>query len=332
MRSDEIVDHRGRPLAAALVTGAAGFIGSHLCERLLAAGVRVTGIDAFTDYYAADIKERNAAALRAHPDFTLVEKDIVDVDVAAHLDGVGAVFHLAAQPGVRASWGDGFRTYVADNILASQHLLEAMSGSGIRLVYSSSSSVYGDAETRPTPETAAPLPVSPYGATKLTAENLCRMYTRDGRVDTVSLRYFTVFGPRQRPDMAFTRFIDAIHAGRPITVYGDGGQSRDFTFVADAVDANLQSLAGGRPGGVYNVGGGEHATLAQVIDLLGELTGREVAIDRRPAAPGDARHTSADVTRAREDFGFAPKVGLREGLRRQIAYAAAGAAATTAAG
>jgi nucleoside-diphosphate-sugar epimerase len=304
----------------ALVTGAAGFVGSHLTERLLGMGVGVVGVDAFTDFYDASAKRHNIAVAGASERFTLVEADLASADIEPLLASVDTVFHLAAQPGVRGSWGTGFQTYVQDNIVATQRLLEAMAGRGIPLIYSSSSSVYGDALQRPTPEDALPLPVSPYGATKLAGENLCRIYAREGRVPTVSLRYFTVYGPRQRPDMAFSRFISAVADGRPVTLYGDGSQSRDFTFVADAVEANLLAAANGRPGGVYNVGGGEEASIMETLDMIRDLVGRQPIIDRRASAPGDARHTSADVTRAADELGFRPRSGLREGLSLQVEH------------
>ncbi|MEQ8834909.1 MAG: NAD-dependent epimerase/dehydratase family protein [Miltoncostaeaceae bacterium] len=321
MSPDTLTDTQGRPILRALVTGAAGFIGSHLTEALLDLGVEVTGLDCFTRYYDEERKRANLMAARDHRRFTLVEEDLGLTDLDALLDGADAVFHLAAQPGVRASWGEGFQDYVTNNIVATQRLLEAMSGTGVPLVYSSSSSVYGDAPVMPTPEGAATGPVSPYGATKLTGENLCRMYSRDGRVHTVSLRYFTVYGPRQRPDMAFTRFIEAAGQGRPITLYGDGEQSRDFTFVSDAVDANLRALRHGGSGAVYNIGGGEHASVNGILAILGDLLGGHIAVDRHPTAAGDARHTSADVSLARREIGFDPTVGLREGLARQVASA-----------
>lgn len=318
MSPSTLTDATGRTVATALVTGAAGFIGSHLSERLLAMGVRVLGLDSFTAYYDRRRKEANVAGPCAHPAFTLMEGDLMGADLAELLAGVDAVFHLAAQPGVRSSWGEGFQHYVDNNILATQRLLEALAGTGVPVVYSSSSSVYGDAPVMPTPEDGPTTPVSPYGATKLTAENLCRMYSRDGRVHTVSLRYFTVYGPRQRPDMAFTRFIEAIGRGEPITLYGDGLQSRDFTFVADAVEANIRALGAGPSGAVYNIGGGENATVNDILALLGELIGAPVRAQRHPAAAGDARHTAADVSRARAEIGFDPRTGLRDGLARQV--------------
>src|SRR5262245_64919423 len=226
----------GRPHA--LVTGVAGFIGSHLAERLLRDGVRVTGVDCFTDYYDPAIKRRNLERARSHPEFALVELDLGEADLAA-LPDVQVVYHQAAQPGVRASWGADFAIYTHHNVLATQRLLERYRGSSLeRFVYASSSSVYGDAERYPTDEGLLPRPLSPYGVTKLAGEHLALLYARNFGMPVVALRYFTVYGPRQRPDMAFHRFCRALLTGQAITVYGDGRQSRDFTFVADAVEAN----------------------------------------------------------------------------------------------
>lgn len=310
------------PLRDVLLTGAAGFIGSHLAEALTADGIRVRGIDVFTDYYPRERKEANLAALADEPRFTLVEADVALTDLAPLLDGVDAVYHLAAQPGVRASWGHTFDRYVHDNITATQRLLEAVSARPVPFVHASSSSVYGDAERLPTVEDeTVPLPVSPYGVTKLAAEGLGRLYARERGVPTVALRYFTVYGPRQRPDMAFTRFCRAALAGDPITVYGDGEQSRDFTFVGDAVSATHRAAIAGRPGAVYNVGGGERASVNQVITLLEELLERPVAVDRAERQAGDARHTGADTARARHDLGWEPTTSLRAGLARQLEWA-----------
>ncbi|MGH9388132.1 MAG: NAD-dependent epimerase/dehydratase family protein, partial [Vicinamibacteria bacterium] len=232
-----------------LVTGAAGFIGSHLCDRLIAEGHEVVGIDSFTDYYERASKERNLSGLRRVAKFTLVEKDILDADLGKILRGVDLVFHKAAQPGVRASWGEQFQAYVRDNIEATQRLLEACRGMELRrLVCASSSSIYGDSEDLPLSEKSAPRPISPYGATKLASEALAWLYYRNSRVPVVSLRYFTVYGPRQRPDMAFSRFIRAHLSREAVTVHGDGTQSRDFTFIDDAIDANLLAAEKGKEG------------------------------------------------------------------------------------
>ncbi|NLB94455.1 MAG: NAD-dependent epimerase/dehydratase family protein [Armatimonadetes bacterium] len=304
-----------------VVTGAAGFIGSHLSEALLAGGHTVIGIDVFTDYYPRAQKERNLAGLRGRPGFTFVEGDLREVDLPRLLEGAEWVFHQAAQAGVRASWGDYFSTYTAHNVLATQMLLEAVRKMPVRkLVYASSSSIYGDAERAPTPEETIPQPVSPYGVTKLAAEHLCFAYARNFNVPAVALRYFTVYGERQRPDMAFHRFLRMALSGEPVPVYGDGLQSREFTYVSDVVKANLLAAEHGRPGTPYNIGGGSQVTVAEVLDLMGELLGRPVARQMLPAQPGDVRRTQADITRARTELGYEPTVGLREGLRRELEW------------
>ncbi|HVG86613.1 MAG TPA: NAD-dependent epimerase/dehydratase family protein [Vicinamibacterales bacterium] len=299
----------------ALVTGGAGFIGSHLCERLLDDGASVTAIDCFTDYYPRAIKEANIAAMRSRPGYRFVEASIAEADLPALLEGTTHVFHLAAQAGVRKSWGREFRIYTALNVDATQILLEACVGRPIeRVVYASSSSVYGDEASLPMHEELPLHPVSPYGVTKLAAEQLCHLYFVNHGVPTVSLRYFTVYGPRQRPDMGFHRFFSALLDGRPLVQYGDGQQTRDFTFVADAAWATQAAGVRGVPGRVYNIGGGSRVSLRQVFDLLGRVTGREVRVDRQPVQKGDMRDTYADTTRAQADLGFAPSVTLEEGL------------------
>ena len=305
----------------ALVTGGAGFIGSHLSERLLAQGAQVTGLDCFTDYYARDIKERNLANLRGRDGYRFIESAIADANLSRILDDVTHVFHLAAQAGVRKSWGRDFQVYTALNIDATQVLLEACVNRPIeRVVYASSSSVYGDDVAMPMQEDAVPHPVSPYGVTKLAAEHLCQLYFVNHGVKTVSLRYFTVYGPRQRPDMGFNRFFSAVLDGRPITQYGDGLQTRDFTFVADAVSATAAAAVRGAPGGVYNIGGGSRVTLREVLDMIGRISGRPVTIDPQPAQKGDMRDTYADTSRARADLNFVPSVGLDDGLRQMFEW------------
>ena len=299
----------------ALVTGGAGFIGSHLTERLLDQGATVVGLDCFTDYYPRAIKERNLAVAREHPRYRFVEGDLGSTDLDAVLDGVTHVFHLAAQAGVRKSWGRDFAVYTTLNVDATQRLLEACIGRPLeRVVYASSSSVYGDDSELPMRETLVPQPVSPYGVTKLAAEHLCHLYFQNHGVPTVSLRYFTVYGPRQRPDMGFHRFLSAVLEGRPVTQYGDGLQTRDFTFVADAVAATASAAVRGAPGGVYNIGGGSRVSLRDVFEVISRVTGRPVEIDRQPPQKGDMRDTYADTTRARADLGFAPSVTLDQGL------------------
>ena len=305
----------------ALVTGAAGFIGSHLTAALLDRGARVTGLDCFTDYYPRAIKESNLAVNRDRAGFRFVETSLADADLPALLDGVTHVFHLAAQAGVRKSWGRDFRVYTVNNIDATQILLEACVGRPIeRLVYASSSSVYGDAVDIPMTERALPQPVSPYGVTKLAAEQLCHLYTVNHGVPTASMRYFTVYGPRQRPDMGFHRFIRAALTGQPITLYGDGEQTRDFTYVADAVAATIAAGDQGRPGAVYNIGGGSRVSINEVLRLVGEATGVDLDIRREPAQKGDMRDTFADTSRARADLGFAPTTPLADGIRAEAEW------------
>jgi nucleoside-diphosphate-sugar epimerase len=307
----------------ALVTGVAGFVGSHLATALLAQGREVVGIDAFTDYYAREIKEDNLAPLRAAPRFHFLEGALQTIDLTRALDGVSHVFHLAGQPGVRKSWGRDFASYTSDNVEATQRLLEAVKGRPIeRLVYASSSSVYGDEVAIPMREDARVVPVSPYGVTKLAAEHLCHLYAVNYAVPTVSLRYFTVYGPRQRPDMAFHRFITAAFTGRPVVLYGDGAQTRDFTFVADVVAATIAAGDRGLPGAVYNIGGGSRVSVNDVLRLVERVTGRALRVDREPSQKGDMRDTFADTSRARAEIGFAPTVPLAEGLAAEAAWLA----------
>jgi len=305
----------------ALVTGAAGFIGSHLSAALLDRGARVTGLDCFTDYYPRSLKEANLRVNRGRDGFTFVESAIADADLAALLDGVTHVFHLAAQAGVRKSWGRDFQVYTINNVDATQILLEACVGRPIeKLVYASSSSVYGDAVDIPMTERALPQPVSPYGVTKLAAEQLCHLYTVNHGVPTASMRYFTVYGPRQRPDMGFHRFIRAALTDQPITLYGDGEQTRDFTFVADAVAATMAAGDRGRPGAVYNIGGGSRVSINEVLEIIGRVTGKTLDIRREPAQKGDMRDTFADTSLARADLGFAPSISLADGLRAEVEW------------
>ena len=305
----------------AVVTGAAGFIGSHLAESLLADGHEVMGIDAFTDYYPRAVKEGNLEGCRSHRSFRLLEGRIQDIDVRPALEGASQVFHLAAQAGVRASWGREFAHYSDHNVLATQRLLEAaLEAGGPRVVYASSSSVYGDAAGLPLREDARCLPVSPYGVTKLAGEHLGRLYNHAFGLPVVSLRFFTVYGPRQRPDMAFHRFLEAARDGEPIHVFGDGRQTRDFTFVSDIVAATRAAADSGQPGGVYNVGGGERVALGDVIRRIEGITGRNLTLVREEVQKGDMRDTFADTTAARRDLGFRSTVSLDEGLEREWAW------------
>jgi UDP-glucuronate 4-epimerase len=303
---------------ADVVTGAAGFVGSHLVQRLLGEGGAVVGIDCFDDYYSRSTKERNLAAVRRSPNFRFVEQDLLEFDLSSVMEPGCRVFHLAAQPGVRGSWGTHFDRYLRNNVLVTQRLLETAARiRPRRYVYASSSSIYGEQPPGPTSEDATPNPVSPYGMTKLAGEQLARMYSRAHGLSVVSLRFFTVYGPGQRPDMAFHRFIQAIRAGDPVTLYGDGRQTRDFTFVDDIVDGILSAGATERVDGAFNLGGGTPAPLTEVLRILGEIAGHPIETRTGEAPPGDPRTTWADTRRARELLGFRPRVSLADGLRRQ---------------
>ena len=305
----------------ALVTGAAGFIGSHLTGALLDAGASVIGVDCFTDYYARSVKEANLATVGDRPGFTFVEAAVQNADLKSLLEGTTHVFHLAGQPGVRKSWGRDFDVYTRDNISATQRLLEALVGLPIeKYVYSSSSSVYGNHLPLPLQEDANAQPVSPYGVSKLAAEHLGNLYHENHGVPTVSLRYFTVYGPRQRPDMGFQRFLTAVRDGAPIALYGDGEQTRDFTYVSDVVQANLAAAARGVPGRVYNIAGGSRVTLNHVLELIGRVTGKAPTVQREPAQKGDMRHTYADTSLANRDLHFVPRVALDAGLEQQYRW------------
>jgi nucleoside-diphosphate-sugar epimerase len=305
----------------ALVTGTAGFIGSHLSRLLLDQGAEVTGIDAFTDYYARSLKEANLRPLLARPGFRFVEQRLQDVNLGALLDQTTHVFHLAAQAGVRRSWGRDFEHYTVNNVEATQVLLEACVGRPIeRLVYASTSSVYGDLAPIPMREETRLQPVSPYGVTKLAAEHLCHLYFVNHGVPAVALRYFTVYGPGQRPDMGFHRFLTAAHRGEPITVYGDGEQTRDFTFVGDAVAATALAGAKGVAGRVYNIGGGSRVSVNDVLRIVEQVVGRPLVLRREPSQKGDMRDTYADTSLARADLGFTPATSLADGIAAEYAW------------
>ena len=305
----------------AVVTGVAGFIGSHLASALLDRGATVIGIDCFTDYYPRSIKERNVAESRLRDGFRLAETRIQDADLEALLDEATHVFHLAAQAGVRKSWGKDFRSYTENNIDATQALLEACAGRPLeKFVYASSSSIYGDGAAIPMREDALPQPVSPYGVTKCSAEQLCYLYHVTHGVPTVSMRYFTVYGPRQRPDMAFHRFIKAALNDDAIPLYGDGEQTRDFTFVSDAVAGTIGAAERGVNGRAYNLGGGSRVSMNQVLQILEKVIGRPLNSRREPAQKGDMRDTYADTSLARRDFGFQPTVTLEEGIEAEYRW------------
>ena len=303
-----------------VITGAAGFIGSTLAQAALDQGDTVIGIDCLTDYYDPARKRANLEPLSARDGFEHVDADLQTADLHGLLDGAEVVYHLAGQPGVRLSWSDGFGQYVGRNIDATQRLLEAaMETKPARIVYASSSSVYGNAASYPTSETMVPAPHSPYGVTKLAGEHLCGLYAANWDVPTTALRYFTVYGPKQRPDMGFHRFISAALADEPLPIFGDGQQVRDFTYVDDVVAANL---AAGRtelpPGSVLNVAGGGSVTVNALLETLGTIMGRELAIDRLPEQPGDVRATGGTIDRARDLLGWEPKTDIETGLAAEF--------------
>lgn len=306
----------------ALVTGVAGFVGSHLAEALLARGDTVLGVDAFTPYYERATKEANLASLRRDPRFAFVRADLRDTDVSALVEGIDVVFHQAAQPGVRLSWSEGFADYVSHNVTATQRLLEAVQRtSGAKVVYASSSSVYGNQARYPTTEDDLPRPFSPYGVTKLAAEHLCGLYAENWGVPTVSLRYFTVYGPRQRPDMSIHRLCEAALTGTPFPRYGTGEQIREFTFVSDIVAGNLAAADHDVPPGTcINLAGGGEITLNGLLALVGDLAGREVPIEEHPAQPGDAFRNGGAIERAAKLLHWVPQTSLRAGVAAQIAW------------
>jgi nucleoside-diphosphate-sugar epimerase len=298
-----------------VVTGAAGFIGSHLADALATSGHDVLGVDSYTDYYERARKERNAAGL------DVLEADLAEAALAPVLAGADGVFHLAGQPGVRASWGDDFERYVRRNVVVTQRVFEAAAAAGVRVVFASSSSVYGDAEQYPTPETVAPQPISPYGITKLACEHLAVANAGAHGLEAVVLRYFTVYGPRQRPDMAFTAMLEALAAGERFRLFGDGGAARSFTYVGDAVAATVAAMERGRAGEIYNVGGGDEATMNEAIELAEQISGRTLDVERVAAAAGDVRRTKADVSKVATELNWAPATSLREGMGAQWEWA-----------
>lgn len=307
-------------MSRVLVTGAAGFIGSHLVNRLLAGGYEVVGVDAFTGYYSRRRKERNLASAASEAGFRLVEGDLLLLDLDALLGGADCVVHLAGEPGVRRSWGANFPRYVERNVLTTGRLLDAAGRVGVaKFVYASSSSVYGPDPGRPVGEDYLRRPASPYGLSKLAAEELVGLHARERGVSATILRYFTVYGPRQRPEMALSRFVFAALRGRPVDIYGDGQQRRDMTYVSDAVEATVAAL--GAPDGIYNVGGGTHATVDEMLGAVRRVTGAPVEARYGPEAEGDVRSTWADSSRARRVLGYEPRVGLDEGLAAQVEWA-----------
>jgi nucleoside-diphosphate-sugar epimerase len=309
-------------VAPVVVTGVAGFIGSSLADALVARGDDVIGVDCFTPYYDREQKQANLAALLAGPRFELVDADLRTAAIAPIIDGASTVFHQAAQPGVRLSWAGGFADYDGHNVLATQRLLEAARQvGGCRVVYASSSSVYGNAASYPTTEEDLPRPHSPYGVTKLAAEHLCNLYAANWGVPTISLRYFTVYGPRQRPDMAMHRLMETGLDGRAFGLFGDGSAVRDFTFVGDVVEANLAAAtADCPPGTVVNIAGGASIRMDELLALVGDVLGHEVIVEPQPAQPGDVQRTGGSIDRANALLRWKPVTDLRAGLVAQAAW------------
>jgi UDP-glucuronate 4-epimerase len=300
-----------------LVTGCAGFIGSHLVQALTACGCSVVGVDAFTDNYPRSVKERNLQHCRGHGDVRFTELDLAWEPLEPLLDGVGGIFHLAARPGVRTSWGPSFASYVRHNLLVTQRVFEAAVKHGVRVVFASSSSVYGDADSYPLQEDVRLLPVSPYGVSKLACEALASSYARARNLDAVGLRYFSVYGPRQRPDMAFASVLQCLGENRPFRLLGNGHQTRDFTYVGDVVEATLGAMERAPSGHVYNVGGGSEISLLDALTLCERVVGRRLDVRHAAAVVGDARRTIADIGRASAELGWRPTTSLEAGLLAQ---------------
>ena len=304
-----------------LVSGVAGFIGSHLAERLVRDGHEVISIDCFLDYYPREVKEENLAGLKKSPNFHFQEANLLELDLPALVQKTDFIFHLAAQAGVRASWGESFSIYTENNIRATQRLLESCKGQKVsKFILASSSSVYGDAEEMPTSENSAPKPVSPYGLSKLACEHLCYLYWKNHKIPYLALRYFTVYGPRQRPDMAFHKFLRSALHGKEIEIYGDGNQTRDFTYISDIINATVKSISTDAVAESVNLGGGSPATIWQVLNIIEDITGKRVRLRHIEEQKGDVRHTCADITKAQRILGYAPQVRLGEGLRKQLLW------------
>ena len=304
-----------------LVTGVSGFIGSHLAEKLIQDGHSVLGIDSFEDFYPRELKEENLKGLRDSEQFQLIEGNIIDLPLDTIVPDVDCVFHEAAQPGVRDSWGSRFEIYAQNNVLATQKLLEASVEANLkRFVYASSSSVYGDADSLPIDEKSRLRPVSPYGVSKLAGENLCHLYWKNYGIPVVALRYFTVYGPRQRPDMAFNRFIKAILKAEEITIYGNGTQTRDYTYIGDIVGGTLSAVEGEVVGEVFNLGGGFNMTLNEVLDVLENVIDKKARRVYVEVQRGDVKHTFSDITKAEKMLRYTPSVSIEEGLREEVQW------------
>ncbi len=305
-----------------LVTGCAGFIGSHLCKRLLDDGYDVVGVDALTDFYNPDIKRKNMKSFINHKRFLLKQNNILDLELQNEVKEIEILYHLAGQPGVRDSWGNNFNGYVVNNILTTQRLLELMKKSKNikKFVYASSSSVYGQIDVEKVNEGYRTKPFSPYGVTKLAGEHLTSLYQENFNVPTISLRFFSTYGPSQRPDMAFSRLINSAFQNNPFPLYGDGNQERDYTFVKDIVDGLLRAGTHLTAIGVYNIGGGHVLPLNEIIVFIEELTGKKIILDKRSVQYGDVRRTSADISKIEKTLGYHPQYNIKDGLREQIEY------------
>lgn len=304
-----------------LVTGVAGFIGSSLAEELIKEENEVIGIDCFTDYYSKEIKEKNLEGLMGNPSFKFIEGNLLNINLEEIIKNIDYIFHEAAQPGVRTSWGENFKVYVDNNILATQKILEVLKNKKIKkFIFASSSSIYGDAEEFPIKESTLPKPVSPYGVTKLAAENLCYLYWKNYGIPIVSLRYFTVYGPRQRPDMAFHKFIKAILKDEKIVIYGEGEQTRDFTFIDDIVNASILAMKSNVVGEVFNIGGGTRITVKKVIEILQRIISKKAKIRFIEEQKGDVRHTFADISKVSKILSYYPEVKIEEGLKREVEW------------
>jgi len=304
-----------------LVTGVAGFIGSHLAERLIKEGHKVIGVDCFTDYYPREIKESNIKKLRGDSAFDFHDADILEIDLENVLSNIDVVFHEAAQAGVRASWGANFKIYTENNVRATQRLLEAAKTARLKkFIFASSSSIYGDAESYPTHEEMKPMPISPYGVTKLAAEHLCYLYYKNYGIPTISLRYFTVYGSRQRPDMAFHKFIKAILNNEEILVFGDGKQTRDFTYIDDIIDANISAMHTQVVGEVFNIGGGSRIIVNDTISIIERVCEKRAKKKYVEKQKGDVIHTAADISKAKELLGYEPKFDVEKGIANEVAW------------
>jgi nucleoside-diphosphate-sugar epimerase len=304
-----------------LVTGAAGFIGSHLCERLVGDGFEVVGVDCLTDYYDTRIKQANIRELLPNKNFFFYQQSLNDLDLKELLEGVEIIFHQAAQAGVRASWGQRFEEYIDSNIRATQRLCEAAKDVPIRrFVFAGSSSVYGETTRLPMSESHPVRPISPYGVTKLAAENLCLLYKKNYNLPVVSLRYFTVYGPRQRPDMAFHSFIMSARGGAPIEVFGNGSQTRDFTYVDDVVEANLLAMRYRGDESVFNIGGGSRISLNSALDVLNDTGRYHFEVIYKDVSKGDVTHTYADIELAKSELGFEPTMTFDRGLANEVEW------------